>query len=127
MAAHAIALISKLLVIHPREEGLTGQTLFNLHSVRLSAFHSSWTFQSWGLQFPQVQDSQPILRIGSPKVTAGQERQASIEIKSGTKPFLPRIANRSSPVIIRATAPLLGGGCVCAFHSALLSRLTREI
>lgn len=32
MAAHAIALISKLPVSHPREEGPTRQTLFNLHS-----------------------------------------------------------------------------------------------
>lgn len=58
-----------------------------------------------GATIPQVRGSQMILRIGSPKVTAGQEWQASIEIKRGTKPLLPRIANRIVPVILRAASP----------------------
>jgi hypothetical protein len=35
------------------QRGLPRQTLFNLHSARQSAFHSSWAFQSWGLQSPK--------------------------------------------------------------------------
>lgn len=45
-----------------------------------------------------------------------------MEIKSGTKPLVPKIALTIVPVIIRAASPFHR-----AFHSASLSRLLRGI
>lgn len=104
MTAHAIALISKLPASHPREEGPTGK-LYLTSILQTVCIPLTLGIPVLGAAIPQVRGSQMILRIGSPKVTAGQEWQASIEIKRGTKPLLPRIANRIVPVIIRAASP----------------------
>lgn len=104
MTTHAIALTSKLPVSYPREEGRQGK-LYLTSILQTVCIPLTLGIPDLGATIPQVRGSQMILRMGSPKVTAGQERQASIEIKRGTKPLLPRIANRIVPVIIRAASP----------------------